>query len=1375
MQPESFFIQSNFLSEEILAQIYNGQIEGQKPADFGFASAAALQTQIETAWANLLKEWEIFDQALAQNSPQLPQAALRFCQQLFLNLGYPPLEPQQKPLLGPNNQPYPISHLCFARYPLPIYILPPDPHKNTLDARLPGFALSPHNLLQEYLNVSESLFGLITNGFTLRLLRSAVKMTFPPYLAFDLQLLFAQQKYNEFILLYRLLHASRFQNAKQNAPADSWLEKYFHQNQEVGNRIREKLSFAVQNALLALAQGFLKNPHNIALRQKIQNQTLTPKAFFAQLRRLIYRLLFLRVLEERNLIYPPSPEPQEKTTDFPAIYYQYYSVSALCHLAQLQWNVKTGSHYERWPMLLQTFALFIPHNSQNINGKALGLQPLNGELFSPDAIPDLEKAHIYNYDLFRALRHIYAFIDEKQNLVKINYRALDVEELGSVYENLLELQPQILEDPQNPALLTFSFWQGTERKTTGSYYTPRELVNELLQSALIPVIEAKTQNLSSPKEKAQALLQMKVCDPACGSGHILLAAARALALYHAQYQYQTENPEPAQYRDSLRKIVQNCIYGVDYNPDAVELCKLALWLESHNPNKPLSFLDPKIKNGNSLAGVFSFQDLEKPLPSEAYEPKARDDKKICQSLKKDNANFVKKRQASFDFEALAVDSLEHYAAAYQKLNALAQDSLENVKEAEKIYAQYREDKQWYKTWTACNLWVSAFFAPYQEETRPKAVTEEKLRNFWANPGAAYGPMVGQANALSQGLRFFHWFLEFPDVFAQGGFDVVLGNPPWEVLELDEKEFFKSKAPEIAKEQNSSKRKKLIEKLKDANQELYSQYIEASSFYDGVRQFLRESQRFELTARGRPNMYSLFAELFSVLIAPQGRAGIIVPTGIATDDNNKYFFSSLLQSNRLVALFDFENREGIFKDVDSRYKFSLLTVSGGSLGAGFEAKFGFFLTRAAQLQDPRRVFALKPEVILSVNPNTQTCPTFRTRQDAELTQSVYKRVGVLINEKTGENPWGISFKQGLFNMSSDSGLFRTGAELLAEGFALQGNCWVKGNKVYLPLYEAKMIWHYDHRFGSYQGIKSRSSTQLYHPTLAQYQDPCYQILPWYWVEKEEVEKITKEKWFIGFRNISNTTNERTVILGVFPYSAVGHSMPLIFSSLDYINKSLLFPIFCSLVLDYFTRQKIGGINITFGYIQQFPILSPSAITPYKALILPLIFELTYTSWDMRAFAECIWQEADKALRERLKEQWEENREQTGQAHSFTPPAWADAKEEACPLPPFFWEPERRARLKAELDAIYALLYGLNCKQLRYILDPADLTVKELEDILSDFEETEDSLDEGGYEKRRKQSDFPGQTFRVLRDKEIREYGFYRTRRYVLEAWARITRN
>jgi hypothetical protein len=258
---------------------------------------------------------------------------------------------------------------------------------------------------------------------------------------------------------------------------------------------------------------------------------------------------------------------------------------------------------------------------------------------------------------------------------------------------------------------------------------------------------------------------------------------------------------------------------------------------------------------------------------------------------------------------------------------LAQDSLENVKEAEKIYAQYREDKQWYKTWTACNLWVSAFFAPYQEETRPKAVTEENCGIFGLTPARLTGLWSGKPTPLAQGLRFFHWFLEFPDVFAQGGFDVVLGNPPWEVLELDEKEFFKSKAPEIAKEENSSKRKKLIEKLKNANQELYSQYIEASSFYDGIRQFLRQSQRFELTARGRPNMYSLFAELFSVLIAPQGRAGIIVPTGIATDDNNKYFFSSLLQSNRLVALFDFENREGIFPGVHRSYKIQFINRIG----------------------------------------------------------------------------------------------------------------------------------------------------------------------------------------------------------------------------------------------------------------------------------------------------------------------------------------------------------------------------------------------------------------------------------------------------------------
>ncbi|MDW8467597.1 MAG: hypothetical protein RML35_16000 [Chloroherpetonaceae bacterium] len=286
---------------------------------------------------------------------------------------------------------------------------------------------------------------------------------------------------------------------------------------------------------------------------------------------------------------------------------------------------------------------------------------------------------------------------------------------------------------------------------------------------------------------------------------------------------------------------------------------------------------------------------------------------------------------------------------------------------------------------------------------------------------------------------------------------------------------------------------------------------------------------------------------SQLLRPNGRAGVVVPTGIATDATNQAFFTELVASGRLVSLYDFENREAIFPGVHRSYKFSLLTLRGKGVNGQSQKEaaepphFAFFLTRADQLRDERRRFALSAEDFALLNPNTRTCPIFRTRQDAELTKAIYRRVPVLVNEATSENPWGVRFMQGLFNMSTDSHLFRTRAELEREGFRLVGNRFVRDGQVWLPLYEAKMIWHYDHRYGTYAGVGDRSSTQLPTPSDAEHADPAFVVLPWYWVPADEVHTRLADwdrAWLLGFRDVTNATNERTAIFSLLPAVEVG---------------------------------------------------------------------------------------------------------------------------------------------------------------------------------------------------------------------------------------------
>jgi hypothetical protein len=546
------------------------------------------------------------------------------------------------------------------------------------------------------------------------------------------------------------------------------------------------------------------------------------------------------------------------------------------------------------------------------------------------------------------------------------------------------------------------------------------------------------------------------------------------------------------------------------------------------------------------------------------------------------------------------------------------------------------------------------------------------------------PMEAAVQQAAADFRFLHWHLAFPDAMAAGGFDCVLGNPPWEVSQLNEIEFFTALRPEIAGLSGAA-RKRTISALEEDDPIAWSEFTLAKRGFDCSNEFYRAG-RFPLCAHGKVNTYQLFAEHFLKLIGPSGRSGVIVPTGIATDNSTKAFFDAISYVGRLVSLYDFENREPIFPGVHRSYKFALLT-----LGAGVGATdFVFFATATHQLADSRRHFILSADNIALINPNTRTCPVFRSQMDADLNQKVYNVVPVLIDDAMGEagNPWRISFRQGLFNMTSDSNLF----------FDEPG-----ANR--LPLYEAKMIHQYDHRWASYDVDGSSHDVRL-----SEKQNPELQLRPRYWVSLTEVRDRLKaqgweREWLMGWRDICRGTDERTVIASVMPIVAIGHTMPIFFSPEEFHRLACLFGNWLSLVLDFCARNKIGGTHLTYTYLKQFPFLPPSAYDSAAIdFIQSRVLELTYTSYDLKPWAEDLGFDGL----------------------------------------PFRFDPERRALLRAELDAFYAHLYGLNRDELRYILDPADVMGP----------------------------DYPSETFRVLKNNEIRQFGEYRTQRLVLEAWDRL---
>ena len=860
----------------------------------------------------------------------------------------------------------------------------------------------------------------------------------------------------------------------------------------------------------------------------------------------------------------------------------------------------------------------------------------------------------------------------------MDYRNLGTEELGGVYEGLLPLTPRVSGDGAD---FTFAEFAGNARKTSGSYYTPDSLVQCLLDLALDPVVEEAVRGkLGADAERA--ILDLKVCDPAVGSGHFLVGAAHRLARHLARLRAHAageSEPSPLLYQHAVRDVIGRCLYGVDMSPMAAELCRVSLWLEALEPGKPLSFLDHHIRVGNSLLGTTP-ELIEAGLPDEAFKPQQGDDRKICTGLRKRNKAERESGQQDMGYLMVAKPSAEYDTLASRSrwIDESPDDTLGEVRGKEAQFRRMVVSGEYRHRQLVADAWCAAFVQPKGVGTgRDPALctTTDTLRGLEADPEALAPAQRRDVERLARENQFFHWHLAFPEVFegggggGLGGFDCVLGNPPWERVKLQEKEWFAERSPEIANAPNAAARKRMIRSLVADDPELYRAFLDALRRSEGWSHLMRNSAHYPLCARGDINSYAVFAEGMRNVLNERGRVGCVLPTGIATDDTTKFFFQDVVGTKALVSLFDFENRRGLFPDVDSRMKFCLFTAGSGTQPAAGHAEYVFFAHAVDELRDPERRFTLSPDDIAPLNPNTRTCPTFRSRSDAELAKAIYRRVPVLVREaRDGQpenNPWGIRFST-MFHMSNDSHLFRTREQLERDGWELSGNVFRKGGVQYLPLYEAKMTQIYNHRAADVV-VSDRARQRKAQPStlgLEEFVDPYRCAMPLYWVDEQECVRVMAERWdrhwLLGFTNVTSPTNERTMNPVVVPRTGAGHSMSIVLGTHGASDFPVLYANLCAFVFDYAVRQKIGGVNLSFFLLNQCPVLSVERLEERcrwdlsqsdRDWITVRVVELSYTAWDLEPFAvEC-----------------------------------------GCDGPPFRWYDDRRILLRCELDAAFFHLY------------------------------------------------------------------------------------
>ena len=1184
---------------------------------------------------------------------------------------------------------------------------------------------TPHGQILRYLSTADSVadgrirWGILTNGRVWRLYDQLSRPRASGYFEADLAQLLQPGNKHDLRVFYLLFRRDSF--TLKEGSTTTFLEQALAEGKRYEEQVAQDLSGVVFERAFPRLVEALANASGATLPQVRQAALI-----------FLYRLLFVLYAEDRDLL----PVNDSRYDDYGLRKRVRDEVAR--RMADGDTFSASATHY--YDRLMTLFRLVDQGDS------SIGLPPYNGGLFGSAAAPLLEQARLPDaavapilYDLSHAREHG----GSRRRFV--NYRDMSVQQLGSIYERLLEREPvrgsdgKILIRP-NPYA----------RKDSGSFFTPQELVDLIVDRTLKPLAEerlkafenkaAELKNDRRPKaqsktelrklDPAEAVLNLKVLDPAMGSGHFLVTAVDFLSDTIADLiEYVPVVPEwldgdyvsplvnrvatirreilqrakesnwvldEAQLTDQAiirRMVLKRCIYGVDKNPLTVELAKVSLWLHSFTVGAPLSFLDHHLRCGDSLIGL-------RVLEASDY-----------------------LRETAGLFLSSAIAGAETAAKGMQHIEELSDADIGEVRESTKLFEGVDEmtaELRRLLDFLCSFRWLTAGMKKKErmafETTQliePIGRVPDQAYKLLANgpkavnvatPGEGEAHLPGfealwdRASSIAGRENFLHWEAAFPGVWRhwqnihpEGGFDAVIGNPPWDRIKLQEVEWFASRSPELALAPTAAARRAGIQKLRDQGVPLAAEFDAAKERADRLGQLVRGSSHYPLLGGGDVNLYSLFVERAMTLIKPSGMVGLLTPSGIYADKTAARFFRFVSTSGRVAGLFDFENRRlgtnlpSFFPDVDSRFKFCAL-IFGGLQRRFDETRCAFFLHDTKTVNDPERCFPLAPEDFARVNPNTGTAPVFRTRRDADITRRIYERHPVLVDRSGGkeQRTWPVKYMT-MFHMTNDSHIFRTAAQLDAEGFyPVQGNRWKRGEELYMPLFEGKMVQGFDHRAASVV-VNPENLNRPAQPrdaTREEHADPDRLPDPQFWVSVDAAEWPEGLGWAVAFKDVTAPTNVRTMIATLVPRSGFGNTLPLMVPGTDELvtykeSAWLLAACLNSFALDFAARQKVQGQHLNWFVVEQLPVLTVDDYRktfggkPARELVRDHVVRLTYTSHDMAPFARDLGYDG----------------------------------------PPFVWNQEERRHLRARLDALYFHLYGLSREDASYVLDTFPIVRKQ----------------------------------------------------------------
>jgi hypothetical protein len=1299
-------VEGGLLPGDFLRKLAQGDssVPGLDAASYHL-EGARLHDAIAASWNSMRSRWANLRTAL-EGLPDSDTATSltreRFLLPLFAELQYGRLVPEKAREIDGSE--YPISHYWRNS---PIHLLG---YRVPLDRRSPGVQgaarTSPHSLIQDYLNRTEAaLWGFLSNGQVLRILHDNKTMARPSFIEFDLVTMFETEVYSDFVILWLLCHQSRVESED---PYQCRLEQWVTVAQEQGTRALDKLRHGVATALNELGQGFLEEISNAELRRALKEGTVSNLEYYRQLIRVVYRLMFLLAGEDRDLLFARDCNPAAKSN-----YLRFYSASRLREMAAKVYGTRHG---DLWEGLKTIFGKLSDDGCAD-----LALPALNSFLWDPKATSALNSATLSNSSLLNAVRNL-TYITAGSSRQRIDYKNIGAEEIGGIYENIIAFSPLL--DVES---FTFSLGEGafSERDETASHYTPTSLVDELLNSALDPVLD----RAEKQKDAAAAILALKVCDRACGSGHFLVAAAKRMAKRLATIRSGEVEPSPAEVQRALRDVIAHCIYGVDLNPTAVELCKFSLWLESMDCGRPLSFLENRIKTGNALLGATPAA-ISAGIPDDAFTALSADDKAVVAALKKQNkqerADIEQGQEQLFSQAEVLWTAWVQVRNGAERIIALDDDAIENIHQKQAEYDNLLVSDSYLHQKLIADAWCAAFMLPRTKGGL--AITAANFAEIRNDPSACPVEIRSQVTRIATEHSYFHWHIEYPEVFSlpkngvpenthhgwTGGFDVNLGNPPWDRVNFEAKKFFAGVRPDIAVAKTTTRRR-LLAALEQEDAQLWSRYQDAQRQAAAVINFFQNSGIYSYLYQARLNTYSLFTELNATTCTPEGRCGIIVPSGVATDDSSVHLFNWLVLEGRIVSLLDFENK-GIFPAVHDSYKFCLLTLTGNRQPN--PAEFAFFLRNPSDAKDSNSRFQLSSDELRLISPITGLCPTFRSRSDRDLAVHVYRKILPLIKQQESGSDWSTSDFLIMFRSDDSSHLYKTVGDLGVPDIASNTMPEIRVQDTrFVPVWESKLLHQFDHRYATFEGVSPERRVEGDCREVAGCEkDQTWIAVPRSWVPVTNVEEILASRrwargWMAGYRDITNATNERTSIASILPKG--GAAQPLnLFLPQSADHAVLWVSAMNSFALDYFARQRIGGVHLNITTCRQLPVVGPSALdTTWLEFIRPRVLELVYSSPALASFA-------------------------------------ADA---GCHGAYFRWNEERRFLLRCELDAAFFHIY----------LGSPEEWANGQDSLLKVFPTSRSVVD------------FVMESFPIVKRKDCKSFGIYRTKDTILEIYDEIT--